>query len=93
MTDKGAITQAIEALEEIYKRHYIMSAGRDRDTAQQAEKVLEALKAFKDGVPEGLESGLMSISSPCGTYIGESWGCMASHEVNDAAKHLQKSIK
>lgn len=65
MTDTpGAITQAIEAAEETHKelRFWHRNSKDSVKTSmalEQSEKALEALKAFKEGVLDGLENYLI----------------------------------
>lgn len=81
--DKGAITQAIEALQEAYDGN--VSPGVDDSVLREA---LEALKAFKDGVPKGLEKA--NEETKCFDVLPtDNWaGCQYQ-----AAKHLQDGIK
>lgn len=83
---KGALIEVQEALEMISgDRVCPDNLMGNKDIANQA---LSRLNEFIDGVPKGLENGLMSISSASGTFIGETWGCMADYKVNEAAKQL-----
>ena len=55
MTDKGAITQAIEALD--IGGFHATARGNIEDVIT-IMNALQSLKAFKDGLPEGLEFSL-----------------------------------
>ena len=93
MGDQGAITQAVEALEDtqIELRFWHRNSKeviKSSSALQQSEEALEALKAFKDGVPEGLES---AVDTGRRAEIGQ-----AAKDTSTwltAAKHLQEGIK
>jgi len=73
----GAVTQAIEAIEEVvttfmnyYEGHLEKEtldgdekAQRNLRKAQKMERVLESLREFKDGVPESLTRKLQSLDT------------------------------
>lgn len=84
----GAITKAINDLEEIIQRHFIHSAVRDRDTYIQADELLQELKAFKACVPEDLECDLKNSTTPMSSYNAYE----TERSVIDAAKHLLEGI-
>ena len=75
----GAITQAIEALE------YIELAGPDG--SWRAKEALEVLKAFRDGVPEGLDDEIIVF------YKDIHDATSTSEAIVTAAKHLQDGVK
>lgn len=93
MTDTGAITQAIEALEAMDSLMQYMEVKRHKGvTRENAKQALEALKAFKDGVPENLEwARRYDKSLNGGPDMNKS---VQAQTINcQAAKHLQEGIK
>ena len=85
MTEQGAITLAIKALDKIAGQS---CAGRNPEGDPYLIEAIEALKAFKDGVPEGLES---AVATGRRSEIGQ-----AAKDTSTwltAAKHLQDGIK
>lgn len=90
MTDTGAITLAIEALE--IADNYLEDGKYIGFKHKKVERALEALKVFKDGVPEGLGDNVENIIIH-NQYI-ETKEVKADIMVfYKAAKYLQEGIK
>jgi len=84
MTDKGAITQAIKALDKVARQS---CAGRNPEGDPYLIEAYDALKAFKDGVPEGLEDEIVIFCK----HIHDATS--TSTIIEHAIKHLQDGIK
>lgn len=78
MNDKGAITLAIEALDKSLRQ----SCAVNPDGSPYLIEALEALQAFKDGVPEISEE-----------YIKAAYKGDHNTRIIQAARHLQDAIK
>lgn len=99
MTDKGAITQAIEALElgliELEGEYVEHEMTTDYDLAiHKQEQALKSLKAFKDGAPGGLKDNVENIiiRDEYVERINED-GKKDIMVFYKAGKHLQKGIE
>ena len=89
MTEKGAVTQAIEALDKSLRQ----SCAVNPDGSPYLIEALEALKAFKDGVPEGLKNIVENMSIYDSYVIVEGSAEIMVMDFYKAGKHLQDAIK
>jgi len=103
MTDKGAITQAIEALEWVtinLDMTHVDTAAYIDAAREKAEQALEALKAFKAGVPEGLEYAQQVTNGLSGQMLSDAGREQLTTREMDtiytslkAAKHFHEAVK